>query len=56
MVFLLILGIYKLHAGWSWVGVEVGSSDFLSCQGAPWLDLLSQAIVVNIVVISLVKV
>ena len=54
--FLLILGIYKLLPGWSWVGVEVGSPDFLSCQGAPWLDLLSQAIVVNMVIISLVKV
>ena len=54
--FLLILGIYKLHAGWAWVGVEVGSSDFLSCQGARWLDLLSQTIVVNMVIISLVKV
>ena len=47
---------YNLHAGWAWVGVEVGPSDFLSCQGAQWLDLLSQAIVVNMVIISLVKV
>ena len=47
---------YKLHAGWAWVGVEVGSSDFLSCQGARCLDLLSQTIVVNMVIISLVKV